>query len=75
MKAIPHPSIEMVLNENVNKWMAIEGVVGVYQGEQNGKTCIKIMVVKKTKQLQSILPKEVDGYHVVIEETGVIHPL
>ena len=75
MKTTPQRSIETVFNENVSKWMAVEGVVGAYQGEENGKACIKIMVIKKTKQLRSVLPKEVEGYPVLIEETGVIRPL
>lgn len=68
-------SIESILKEYVDQWMAVEGVVGVYQGEQDGKACIKIMVVQQSKHLESQLPKEVEDYTVVIEETGVIRPL
>jgi hypothetical protein len=75
MKVTPKRSIETVLNENAAKWMALEGVVGVCQGEQDGQDCIKILVIQKTKQLQSVLPKQADGYPVVIEETGVIRPM
>jgi len=75
MSAASRRSIESVLKDHVDQWMAVEGVVGVYQGEQNGKVCIKIMVVQKSDRLESQLPKEVEGYAVVIEETGVIKPL
>lgn len=75
MSAAPRRSIESVLKDHVDQWMAVEGVVGVYQGEQNGNVCIKIMVVQKSKRLENQLPKEEEGYPVVIEETGVIKPL
>ncbi len=75
MKTIPKRSLKAVLFENTDQWMALSGVVGVYEGEKNGKACIKIMVVKKTKSLQSILPTAVDGFQVFIEETGVIRSL
>ena len=75
MSAAPRRSIESVLKDHVDQWMAVEGVVGVYQGEQDGNACIKIMVVRKSKNLESLLPKEVEGYVVVIEETGVIKSL
>lgn len=75
MSPVPRRSIESVLKDHVDQWMAVEGVVGVYQGEQNGKVCIKIMVAQNSKRLESRFPKEVEGYTVVIEETGVIKPL
>ncbi len=57
--------------------MTIPGVVGIYVGVlDDGKTpCLKVMVVKKTPELEKRIPRELEGYRVVIEETGEIKPM
>ena len=56
--------------------MQIPGVAGVYEGEtQAHAPCIRVMVVRRTRELEARLPKELDGYPVEIEETGKIRPL
>jgi hypothetical protein len=57
--------------------MAIPGVVGVYVAlDKDGKTpCLKVMVARKTRELVRKLPKTLEGYRVIIEETGIIRPL
>ncbi len=56
--------------------MAIPGVVGVYVGLlPDGKTvCLKVMAAANTAQIQGAVPKMLEGYPVLIEETGVIRP-
>ncbi len=74
---MPRQDINAVLRAHEDELMAIPGVVGVYVGlMDNDKTpCLKVMVVKKTKDLEQQIPKSLEGYPVVIEETGVIRPL
>ena len=68
--------IDSVMIENTDSLMKLPGVVGVYRGELEDRTpCIKVMVVKKTKELEARIPKKLDGYPVVTEETGEIRPL
>lgn len=67
--------IEMVLKEHTPEWMSIPGVVGCGIGEKKGKPCILILVVKRTKELNTRLPKQVEGYSVVVKESGVIRAL
>ncbi len=69
--------INAVLRDHDNELLALNGVVGVYVGVlDDGKTsCLKVMVVKKTTELERAIPKSLEGYPVVIEETGVIRPL
>ncbi len=57
--------------------LAIPGVVGVYVGLlDDGETpCLKVMVVERTPELDARLPEMLDGYPVIVEETGVIRPL
>jgi len=68
--------IDSVLADHVPKLMQIEGVVGVYHGETEKKEpCVKVMVEKRTGVLEQKIPKSLEGYPVLIEETGVIRPL
>lgn len=68
-------SIEQVLRAHTDQWMAIPGVVATGIGEQAGKPCIRVMVVRKTKDITTKIPAQVDGYPVVIEETGEFRAL
>jgi len=71
------PNINAVLRAHENELMAIPRVVGVYVGlMDDGQTpCLKVMVSEKTKELAQKIPKSLESYPVVIEETGVIGPL
>ena len=51
------------------------GVVGTGEGRCEGKPCIKVFVIKKTSDLDEKIPKNLDGYAVIIEEIGEIKPL
>ena len=68
-------SIEQALKASTHSIMAIPGVVGTAIGESGGKPCIKILVVKKTKELDQRLPAVLEGYRVVVDETGEIKAL
>ncbi len=74
-KRMPTKTIERVLKEHTDEWMAIPGVVGTAMGEHKGKPCIKILVVEKTQKLARQIPSQVEGFPVVIEETGEIRAL
>ena len=74
-KPMPKKTIETVLKEHTARLMSHPGVVGTAQGECAGKPCIKVYVVKKTPDLVKQIPSALDGYAVVIQETGDIRPL
>lgn len=69
--------INMVLRDHDSELMAIPGVVGVYVGQlKDGKTpCLKVMAARKTPQLKRQVPNSLEGYPVLVEETGVIRPI
>lgn len=67
---VANRTIEQVLKEHTDYLMSIPGVVGTAQGELNGKPCIKVLVVKKTPELEKQIPAYLEGFPVVIEETG-----
>ena len=67
--------IEQVLQEYADEWMSIPGVVGTAVGELNARPCIKVFAVKKTEQLTKRIPSRVEGFPVVIVETGRLRAL
>ena len=68
-------SLSVVLEEYSQAIMSLPGVVGVGEGECAGTPCIKIYVVQKTPDLLDQIPATLDGYTVLIEESGEIRPL
>ena len=68
-------TIEEVLKEHTKELMSMPGVVGTAQGLCDGKPCIKVFVTQKTPELDQKIPKRLEGYPVVIEETGEIRAL
>jgi hypothetical protein len=72
---MPAKTIEQVLNERTDQWMAIPGVVGVAIGEFKSKPCIRIFTSTKPQQLRAKIPPTVEGYPVIIEETGPFRAL
>ena len=74
-KTMPTKAIEQVLKEHTDAWMSISGVVGTAIGEHKGKPCIKVLVVKKTENLTKRIPSQVEGFPVILEETGEIRAL
>jgi hypothetical protein len=78
MKSDPlRRDVNAVLRDHDDELLAIPGVVGVYVGLlTDGKTpCLKVMVARRTPELKQRIPKLLEGYTVVVEETGVIRPL
>ena len=62
--------IEEVLKKYTDNLMSISGVVGTGQSLCDGKSCIKVFVVKKTQELVGKIPEKLEGYPVKIKETG-----
>jgi len=68
-------TIEQVQEEHTDDWMAIPGVEGTAIGLFEGKPCIKIFTSRKPQQLRDKIPSTVEGYTVIIEETGEFRAL
>ena len=67
-------SMNEVQEEHQKRLLAIPGVVGIGQGISQGKPCFRIYVDKLTPELSAKIPKEIEGYPVVVLETGEIKP-
>ncbi len=76
-KSMPQKDINAVLKAHEKELLAIPGVVGVYVGllPDDKTPCLKVMVVKETEDIRKMIPKSIEGYPVVIEESGIIRPL
>ena len=74
-QTMPERTIEQVQEEHTDAWMAIPGVEGTAIGLYEGKPCIKIFTSRKPQQLRDKIPSTVEGYRVIIEETGVFRAL
>jgi hypothetical protein len=69
---MPAMKIEEVLKKYTDKLMSISGVVGTGQGLCDGEPCIKVLLIKKTRELERKIPRELEGYKVRLEETGKV---
>jgi hypothetical protein len=68
-------TIEEVLKEHTEDLMSIPGVVGTAQGLCDDRDCIKVFVIEKTPELDQKIPNTLEGYPVMIEETGEFRAL
>ena len=72
----PMKDINEVIRIYSDSLMAIPGVVGLYHGlDDSGKSCLKVMAKQKTVELEKKIPAQIEGYQVIIEETGEIRPM
>lgn len=68
-------SIEQVQADYTDEWMAIPGVEGVGIGLFEGEPCIKVFSSKKAQELLPKIPAVVEGYPVIVEQTGTFRAL
>ena len=74
-KSVANKTIEEVQEDHTDEWMAIPGVEGTAIGLFEGKPCIKILTFSKPQQLRANIPSTIEGYPVIIEETGEFRAL
>lgn len=68
--------IEQVLKDKQEMLLSIPGVQGFYQGKsEKGEDRIVIMVDSLSEKNRDKFPDSLEGYPVLVEETGKIKPL
>ncbi len=74
--AVTPPPIEQVVDRHAPALMQIEGVTMVYAGlTEDERPCIRVGFVTLPHANQDRVPKELEGWPVVVEESGEIRPL
>ncbi len=68
-------SVADVLGEHSDSLMALPGVAGIAESEFNEKPCVLVLVIELTADLRRQIPNELDGYRVVVSESGEIRAL
>ena len=68
-------SLSLVIARNATTLMGIPGVVGVYEGEAEGKPVLRVMVLSRADSTLKRIPKTLEGYDVEVEVSGPIQPM
>ena len=71
-KTMANLTIEQVQSRYQDELLEIAGVVGVGIGAVKGEKVIKVLVAKRTPKLERKIPTKLEGFLVIIEETGEI---
>jgi hypothetical protein len=73
----PQRDINDVLAAHREQLMRIRGVVGVYVGlaDDDKTECIRVMLAKDDPAARAAIPRQLEGYLVLVEVTGEIRPL
>ena len=72
---MPVQTIEQVQVKHTDEWMDIPGVQGTAIGMSGATPCIVILSSVKASQLRVRIPETVQGYPVIIKETGTFRAL
>jgi hypothetical protein len=72
---MPSKTIESVLKKHTQRLISLPDVIGIAQGEFDRKPCIKVYVTRKTHELLRQIPSNLEGYMVIVEESGEFRAL
>jgi hypothetical protein len=71
----PRPIVE-VLADHTPELMAIPGVVGTAESRTpDGRPCILVLLANDSAELRAKLPRELEGWPVILEVTGEIRAM
>lgn len=68
-------SLSLVIARHATELMGVPGVVGVYEGETDGRPVLRVMVLSRADSTLKRIPKTLDGYDVEVEVSGPIKPM
>jgi hypothetical protein len=71
-KVAPPMTLNTVIERRSAELLEIPGVVGVAQGAHEGQSVVQILVERRTPELMAKLPRTLDGFPVVVVESGEI---
>ncbi len=62
-------TVDSALKRHARGITSLPGVVGIAEGEADGRPCIRVFVERKRGQLLEAIPQGLDGWPVIVEET------
>ena len=72
---MPDETIGRVLERHARMVVALPGVVGVAEGDDDGRPCITVYVAERTRAVVARIPSELEGWPVVVRESGEFRAL
>jgi hypothetical protein len=63
-------AIQGVLERHAQRVASLPGVVGVAEGEADGRPCITVYVAETTAAVLGPIPADLEGWPVVVRESG-----
>ena len=72
---MPNETIRKVLERHVQRVVSLPGVVGVAEGEIDGRPCVTVYVAEKTAAVVGQVPSDLEGWPVVVRESGEFRAL
>jgi hypothetical protein len=69
------PAIAEILKKHTDSLMALPGGVGTAEGRYEEVPCVTVLVIELSDDLLGQLPNELEGYRVVVSESGEIKAL
>lgn len=68
--------IAEVIARHAPALMEADGVIGVYESARaDGTPCIKVIVLRRSAEIERRLPAQLEGHPVVIEESDQIRAM
>jgi hypothetical protein len=68
------PGIAEVKRRHEAELLGRPGVVGVGLGRHGGRDCIMVLLSKRDAKVEAGLPRELEGYPVLVEIVGDVRP-
>ena len=67
---MPSETMRRVLERHEQGVVSLPGVVGVAEGEADGRPCINVYVVGKSPEVTRQIPAHLEGWPIVVRESG-----
>jgi hypothetical protein len=72
---MPRETIRRVIERHAKRIGSLPGVVGVAEGEMSDGPCITVYVAEKTPEVMCQIPPDVEGWPVLVRESGEFQAL
>jgi hypothetical protein len=72
---MPSETPSSVLERHAQEVVSLPGVVGLAEGETDGKPCINVYVVEASPEVTGRIPAHLEGWPVVVLQSGEVRRL